>query len=87
MVECHNDPEPVGEGDSAMHRGGQKAMEGPPTGGKGAPARLGKTGVREWLGFRLVCVRGEEQNEPFLALKQGNVATFGATSRRYRALN
>ena len=27
------------------------------------------------------------KNEPFLALKQGNVATFGATSRRYRALN
>ena len=29
-------------------------------------------------------MRGEEQNELFLALKQGNVATFGATSRRYR---
>ena len=29
-------------------------------------------------------MRGEEQNELFLALKQGNVETFGATSRRYR---
>ena len=29
-------------------------------------------------------MRGEEQNELFLALKQGNVVTFGATSRRYR---
>ena len=26
--------------------------------------------------------QGEEQNGLFLALKQGNVATFGATSRR-----
>ena len=29
-------------------------------------------------------MRGEERNELFLALKQGNVVTFGATSRRYR---
>ena len=28
--------------------------------------------------------QGEEQNGLFLALKQGNVATFGATSLRYR---
>ena len=29
-------------------------------------------------------MRGEEQNELFLALKQGNVVTLRATSRRYR---
>ena len=29
----------------------------------------------------------KSKNEPLLALKQGNVATFGATSRHYRALN
>ena len=38
------------------------------------------------LGFRLWCVRGEKQNELFLALKQGNVATLQRelkpTSRR-----
>ena len=28
----------------------------------------------------------KRKNEPFLALKQGNVATFGATSRRSRGL-
>ena len=28
--------------------------------------------------------QGEEKNGLFLALKKGNVATFGATSRRYR---
>ena len=34
------------------------------------------------LRFRLWCVRGEKQNELLLALKQGNVATFGATLQR-----
>ena len=29
-------------------------------------------------------MQGEEQNELFLALKQGNVVRFGATSLRYR---
>ena len=29
----------------------------------------------------------KSKNEPFLALKQGNVATFGATSRRDREWN
>ena len=36
------------------------------------------------LGFRQWCVRGEEKNELFLILKQGNVVMFGATSRRYK---
>ena len=36
------------------------------------------------LGFRQWDVQGGEQNGLFFALKQGNVATFGATSRHYR---
>ena len=47
---CHNDPEPVGEGNSVMHRGGRKAMEGPPTGGMGAPAGPVKAGAQESYG-------------------------------------
>ena len=39
------------------------------------------------LGLRRLCVRGGEQNGLFLALKPGNVATFGPTSRRYREKN
>ena len=34
------------------------------------------------LGFRPWGAQGEEQNGLFLSLKPGNVATFGATSRR-----
>ena len=44
---CRNDSDPVGEGDSVMHTGGRKAMEEPPTGGKGAPVGLVKAGAQE----------------------------------------
>ena len=44
---CNNGSEPVGESDSVMHRGGQKAMEGPPTSGMGAPAGPVKVGAQE----------------------------------------
>ena len=36
------------------------------------------------LGLRKWGVQSEDQNRLLLALKQGNVGTFGATSRRYR---
>ena len=37
------------------------------------------------LGFRQNWIRVRTKNEGDLGLKQGNVATFGATSRRSRA--
>ena len=57
------------------------AMYEPPTGVTGSSGKDGRCRVARVQG---VCVQSEKQNGLILALKQGNVATFGATSRRYR---
>ena len=62
-------------------------VEGPPTGvvedsGKG---RCGRSTQGE-LGFGNNGVGQKQKNEGDLSLKQGNVATFGATSRRSRCV-
>ena len=67
-----------------MQREGRRAMYEPPTGVIGSSGKEGEERCARLLGFRQWGAQSEEQNGLFLALKQGNVATFGATSRRYR---
>ena len=52
---------------------------------KGTPARVGVAWCAGGLGFRQIWSRVRTKNEGDLGLKQGNVATFGATSRHSRA--
>ena len=51
---------------------------------KGTPARVGVAWCAGGLGFRQNWSRVRTKNEGDLGLKQSNVVTFGATSRRSR---
>ena len=59
-------------------------MYEPPTDVIGSSDNEGEDGCARLLGLRQWGAESEEQNGLFLALKQRNVATFRATSRRYR---
>ena len=82
--ECNVNNEPVCDGDGDVQREGWRAMYEPPTGVIGSSGKEGEDGCARLLGFRQWGAQSEEQNGLFLALKQGNIAMFGATSRRDR---
>ena len=83
--ECKGDNEPVCDDDDGdVKREGRRAMYEPLTGVIGSSGKEGEYRCARLLGFRQWGAQSEEQNGLFLALKQGNVATFGATSRHDR---
>ena len=73
----------MGDGDGGMPRESRRAIYEPPTGDTGSFRKEQCGGRKEEAKVPAELLQGEtSKNGQCLVLKQGNVATFGATSRR-----
>ena len=75
----------MGDGDCGVPRESRRAIYEPPTSVIGSSGKEQCGGGKEEARVPAELIQGEKsKNGQCLVLKQGNVATFGTTSRRYR---
>ena len=75
----------MGDSDGGVPRESRRAIHEPPAGVIGSSSKEQRGGGKEEARVPVELIQGEKsKNRQCLVLKQGSVATFGATSRRYR---